>query len=133
MTLAVDAALAWAPVELFDPRVLSGLVGGAIGSLAVAWWRNGRSFRTDPRVRAVATALRDHTDPGPELRDAVTDRARRVVAGPRSETWLPPVLLGAPALACVVVGLVRGAPRWCCPPCPSSGWPPGPSRRSGTS
>lgn len=122
VTLLVQAALAWALVELIGPEVLSGFVGATVGGLVIAWWRNGRSVRTDPRLRAVRTALRDHADPGPGLRDAVTDRARVTLGSPRSDTWVPPVLVGAPALACVVVAIVRGNVLTALPALPLAGF-----------
>ncbi|WP_299957762.1 hypothetical protein [uncultured Modestobacter sp.] len=106
-TLLVDAALGWALVELVGPLVLAALVPAALASLVVAWWQNGRTVRTDAGHRAAVAALRSSTDPGPGLRDAATDRARVLLGSPRSDTWLPPALLGGLALACVVAALVR--------------------------
>jgi hypothetical protein len=105
--LAADAVVLWALSELMGS---SGLIamGGVLGT-TLFLWRQGHGTRALRRETAMtARALADHRDPGPQDRAAVDARAQQLLAAPRSDEWLPAVLLLALAAACVVVAVVRG-------------------------
>ena len=105
--LAADVLLLWSVGELFGGSGLAA-TGGVIGVTAVVWWKSYGTATRRREADLTARALADHRDPGPADRAAVDARAEQVLATPRSDEWLPAVLLLALAAACVVMAVVRG-------------------------
>jgi hypothetical protein len=105
LLVAVDATLLWTGVVLVGPDVvvplLVAVAAGTVATLAI-----GGSFRA--RERAAWAAIREHRDPGPEVRPEADAQARKLLGSPAVDRWGPPVLLSGLAVACVVTALVRG-------------------------
>jgi hypothetical protein len=106
--LAVVALAFWGLFEVTGSSAgwIAGLVAG-LAPLGVILWRDHRTpaMRRDQDVAARAVA--GHRDPGPAYRAVADERARSVLAHPRSDGWLPTVLLLGLAVACVVTAVVR--------------------------
>lgn len=58
--------------------------------------------------RAVRAALREHIDPGPDLRPSVDEAARRELATLRRDRWTAGLLTVGLGVACLVTAWVRG-------------------------
>jgi hypothetical protein len=105
--LAIDAVVVWAVTAISGSS--TGSVTGVVGALALAgvpWWRH-RTPAVRREQELVARAMADHRDPGPAHRAAVDQRARDVLAHPRSDEWLPAALLIGLAAACVVAAVLQ--------------------------
>jgi hypothetical protein len=110
------ALLGWAFVALLGWSGLTGILAGATVLAWSAWSTRGWAARAEQR--AVTSALREHVDPGPELRESVTATARRQLAAPAVDRWGPSVVLATVAAACVVSALVRHDVRTALPAVP---------------
>jgi hypothetical protein len=101
------ASLAWATAELAGSFPW-GVLGGTTGAALALWWRTRRDRERWPEQRAVDRALRDHRDPGPAYRAAADKAAReRLARRTTFEDAVVALLLGGPAVACLVVAVVR--------------------------
>lgn len=103
---ALFAGTTWAIIVLLGEDALPGAVGGAVGGLIGVYLGTRDATPTEER-RAVATALREHHDPGCRYREATTRQARVLLATGPADRWLPFVLLVGMAVACVAAAIVR--------------------------
>lgn len=94
----------WAGFVLVGSRAVPGLLSGLLG-WALALFLTDRATRI--RERSARAAVREHRDPGPGLRAEADAQARAMLAVPAADRWVPGLLLGGLAVACVVVAVVR--------------------------
>jgi hypothetical protein len=99
LLIAVDATLVWAGIVLVGPDVMVPVMV-AIAAGTVATLTIGGSFRA--RETAAWAAIREHGDPGSEVRSEADAQARRLLDSLVVDRWGPPVLLFGLAVACVV-------------------------------
>jgi hypothetical protein len=86
------------------------MLGGGIGTGLSVVWRAWRDRERWPEQRAVARALRDHSDPGPEYRPAADQAARVQLGRPGGALVAGVVLVGVITAACVRTALDREDP-----------------------
>jgi hypothetical protein len=101
------AAVAWAGFVLLGWAALAGALAGLVG-VSLYGLLTDRTARA--RERSARGAIREHRDPGPDLRAEADAQARVILAAPPADRWLPGLVSGAIALACVVTGVVRDEP-----------------------
>lgn len=106
---ALFAGTTWAIIVLLGEDALPGAVGGGVGGL-IGVYLGTRDATPAEERRAVATALREHQDPGPRYREATTRQARVLLATRPADRWLPLGLLVGMAVACVIAAIVRDDP-----------------------
>lgn len=101
---AAEGAVVWAGFVLVGWVVIYGAIGGHIGSMFGLF---GTDRRVRTRERAACAAVRDHRDPGPDLRDEADTQARTMLAASVVDRWGPIAILLGLAVACVVVADFR--------------------------
>ena len=102
-----QASFCWASAVLVGWRFVPALlVIMAMGPIAD---RVTITAETRARTRLVLTSLREHRDPGPDLRPDVDRAARRRVATERRNRWLLGIGIACVALVCVVSAVRRDA------------------------
>jgi hypothetical protein len=104
LLVVVDATLLWTGLVLVGSDVvvpvLAAVAAGTVATLAI-----GRSFRA--RERAAWAAIREHRDPGTDVRTEADAQARKLLDAPAVDRWGPPVVLSGLAVACLVTAAVR--------------------------
>jgi hypothetical protein len=104
LLVAAELILTWALVVLVGWLGLVGLIAAAV----TAWLNRvveDDAARAEHRI--IGTALREHTDPGPDYRLAVDGEAARRLAANVVDRWGAEVVAVLLAGTCVVVALLR--------------------------
>lgn len=105
--LAFGAVTVWALLALLGEHGIAA-TGGLVGSVLGSEWSSRRQYGTWADRRAVANAVLDQRDPGPQYRPTVDATARRLLR----QTVLSVVSLllffGGFGVACLVTAVVRG-------------------------
>ena len=104
LMIAAVASILWAGIVLVDRSLVVGALGGLTG-VALSVLLTDRSARA--RERVGRAAVRDHRDPGPDLRAEADAQARTILAASALDRWGAPVILVGLAVACAVVALLR--------------------------
>jgi hypothetical protein len=102
--VAYEVAVVWAVVLLVGWNGIGGLVGGLVGFAIVSL---GFDREAHARERAARTAVREHRDPGPDLRDEADVQARLTLGASPMNRWGAPVLALALAAGCIVAAVMR--------------------------
>jgi hypothetical protein len=104
LVIAALAAVLWAGIVLVGRGAVVGAAGGVTG-VALAVLVTDRPARA--RERAGRAAVREHRDPGPDLRSEADAQARTILAASAIDRWGPAVVLLGLAVACGVVAFLR--------------------------
>jgi hypothetical protein len=106
LLVGVSASTTWAVAALLGSSATWSALAGALGA-AIGLLLTNLDGATKEERHTVAAALREHRDPGPQYREAVTREAHVLLAARPVDRWLPPVLLVGLVGACVVTAIVR--------------------------
>jgi hypothetical protein len=127
------ASIGWATWEMAGAFPW-GALGALIGSTIAQLWQTRRARERWPQQRAVDRALREHGDPGAAYRAAANQIARgRLARRTTAEIVVVTLIVGGPAVACVVMAAVRSDPTVALPAVPLTAlavWP-GPAAEAG--